>query len=482
LNVPGAIGAASASAGRCLPDLYAVLGVDARADADTLREGYRMMAKRAHPDVGGSHEAFLLLEVAHRVLSSPARRDAYDVCAEVDEVFAAHLQSAVDVGVLESAATRLFRSGATNRLPMELRDDVVALLERVNQTLDTLRDERAGSGTRTRSGASSAAARGSDDTLDGLKDAHALLTATVVNQMSRWPTVAENIEAATEVKMLRRWLHEAFVLYSLLRAMGRSARSIVRFYDDPMHIQFEYHAAIAAAEVAETMAGHQPRAGRSYSLRRPDLLRADIEEITQRMRSGGIEPTAPPWPLRGPSSRPNRASKPKGAESRARPANGAASRSSSARTVNRRCAANGCDGFLIVGSDRCWAHASPDERTQAGDVGADGRCIALQRNGSRCHRLAGTSQLTCATHGTIRRPTDRGTSTSRSSATGSPGTLRTQPPATTDTSCLGVLWVLFAFVAIVVGVVSAAWLLATHTAWVITGVVILIIMSRRLGR
>jgi hypothetical protein len=479
VNVAGAIGAANASAGRCLPDLYAVLGVDARADADTLRDGYRIMAKRAHPDVGGSHEAFLLLELAHRVLSSPVHRDAYDICAEVDAVFAAHLQAAVDVAVLESAATRLFRSGATNRLPTELRDDVVSLLERVNQTLDTLREEPPGSRTQTRSGTSSARADGLGDSL---KESYASLTAIVVEQMTQWPIVAENIEGATDVKTLRRWLQTAFILYSLLRALGRHARSRIRLDDDPVYIQYEYHAAVAAAEVAELMSTHQVRADRRYSLRNAGLLRADIEEVRRRMKSRGIEPTASPWPLRGPNTAQKRASKPKGASPGARPADGAASRPSSARKIDRRCAADRCDGFVIVGSECCWAHAPPEERTQASEVGADGRCIAHQRNGARCHRSAGARQLTCATHGPIRRTTERATSKSRPSAGGSPGTRRTRTWTATPTSCLRDLWVLSGVVAIVVGVVATAWLIATHTAWVVIGVVLVVVMSRRLGR
>jgi hypothetical protein len=62
-------------------DYYEVLQVSRRADADTIRRVYHLMAQRYHPDNGetGNEELFRLIVKANEVLSDPARRAAFDV-------------------------------------------------------------------------------------------------------------------------------------------------------------------------------------------------------------------------------------------------------------------------------------------------------------------------------------------------------------------------------------------------------------------
>src|SRR4051812_719530 len=64
------------------PDHYAILGLDRRCTAAQIRQAYRILAKRFHPDVNsGSEEGAehcRKLNAAHEVLSDPARRRAYD--------------------------------------------------------------------------------------------------------------------------------------------------------------------------------------------------------------------------------------------------------------------------------------------------------------------------------------------------------------------------------------------------------------------
>jgi curved DNA-binding protein len=62
-------------------DYYEVLQVSRQADADTIRRVYHALAQRYHPDnkeTGNDHR-FRQLMVAHKVLSDPERRAAYDV-------------------------------------------------------------------------------------------------------------------------------------------------------------------------------------------------------------------------------------------------------------------------------------------------------------------------------------------------------------------------------------------------------------------
>lgn len=65
-----------------LPDHYATLGLDRRCSASQIRDAYRVLAKRHHPDLnGGSAEAGARcqeLNAAHEILSDPRRRRAYD--------------------------------------------------------------------------------------------------------------------------------------------------------------------------------------------------------------------------------------------------------------------------------------------------------------------------------------------------------------------------------------------------------------------
>lgn len=57
---------------------YDVLGVRRDASQETIRVAYRTMAKKLHPDMGGSADAMNILTRAYNVLSSPEKRKVYD--------------------------------------------------------------------------------------------------------------------------------------------------------------------------------------------------------------------------------------------------------------------------------------------------------------------------------------------------------------------------------------------------------------------
>jgi DnaJ-class molecular chaperone len=65
-----------------MPDHYAILGLHARCTQEEIRNAYRLLAKRHHPDLNpGDAAAVAMLQAvnaAHEVLSDPARRRAYD--------------------------------------------------------------------------------------------------------------------------------------------------------------------------------------------------------------------------------------------------------------------------------------------------------------------------------------------------------------------------------------------------------------------
>lgn len=61
-----------------MPDLYAVLGVDRTADERTVKDAYRRLARRHHPDAGGDQDRMMVLNKAWSVLGDPEKRAAYD--------------------------------------------------------------------------------------------------------------------------------------------------------------------------------------------------------------------------------------------------------------------------------------------------------------------------------------------------------------------------------------------------------------------
>lgn len=66
-------------------DLYETIGVDRAASDADIKRAFRRRAKKAHPDTGGSAEAFAGLNRAYLVLMDPVRRENYDRTGRVDE-------------------------------------------------------------------------------------------------------------------------------------------------------------------------------------------------------------------------------------------------------------------------------------------------------------------------------------------------------------------------------------------------------------
>ena len=57
---------------------YRLLNVQSDAAPGVIKAAYRALVAEHHPDVGGDAEAAALLNEAYAVLSTPARRAAYD--------------------------------------------------------------------------------------------------------------------------------------------------------------------------------------------------------------------------------------------------------------------------------------------------------------------------------------------------------------------------------------------------------------------
>lgn len=62
-------------------DYYAVLGVDKKASQDDIKQAYRRLARKYHPDVSkeaNAEEKFKNVQEAYEVLKDPEKRTAYD--------------------------------------------------------------------------------------------------------------------------------------------------------------------------------------------------------------------------------------------------------------------------------------------------------------------------------------------------------------------------------------------------------------------
>ena len=61
-----------------MKDYYATLGVAKTASEDEIKQAYRRLASKHHPDKGGDTQKFQEIEEAYRVLSDVEQRRAYD--------------------------------------------------------------------------------------------------------------------------------------------------------------------------------------------------------------------------------------------------------------------------------------------------------------------------------------------------------------------------------------------------------------------
>jgi len=59
-------------------NFYATLGVGQKADDAAIKQAYRKLIRKHHPDKGGDAEVFRSIQQAYEVLSVPQKRAEYD--------------------------------------------------------------------------------------------------------------------------------------------------------------------------------------------------------------------------------------------------------------------------------------------------------------------------------------------------------------------------------------------------------------------
>lgn len=64
-------------------DYYLVLGITSEATLDDIKEAYRRLVKKFHPDhYGENHSPFLAVQEAYSVLSDPVKRRTHDLTVQ----------------------------------------------------------------------------------------------------------------------------------------------------------------------------------------------------------------------------------------------------------------------------------------------------------------------------------------------------------------------------------------------------------------
>lgn len=115
-------------------NLYDVLGVEKSADKQSIKNGYRRMAKKHHPDKGGDTEQFSLVKLAHDILTDDVRKAKYDSTGDDSEKNPDNAHS-TSINIIAGAFNSILQECANlGRSPLEV-DMVGAVRERILATL-----------------------------------------------------------------------------------------------------------------------------------------------------------------------------------------------------------------------------------------------------------------------------------------------------------------------------------------------------------
>ena len=106
-------------------DLYEVLQVRQGAEPEVIRAAYRALARKHHPDFGGSPERMAVINEAWAVLGNPVQRAAYDArdgAVSSGTTFTTTTPAAAATSAPEAAQPPARTGGLSGRRPQDPRD------------------------------------------------------------------------------------------------------------------------------------------------------------------------------------------------------------------------------------------------------------------------------------------------------------------------------------------------------------------------
>lgn len=129
-------------------NLYEILGVKPDCDQSTLRDSYRSLCQKHHPDKkDGDTETFQTIKQAYDVLSDPERRKLYDKTGEyttnkqamgpVHEVLSKHFQDEIKTVIQSSTATGIAQLAQQQSISGDIIDRIRVKLSRRNEQLNS---------------------------------------------------------------------------------------------------------------------------------------------------------------------------------------------------------------------------------------------------------------------------------------------------------------------------------------------------------
>jgi curved DNA-binding protein CbpA len=211
-------------------DPYAELGVNRDAPIEVVRRAYRKAAKRAHPDHGGSTDAFTKLNRALKVLTDPERRAHYDRTGEdaepkPDGTETRAMQTAFQAlgNVIANLQAQSFNPETMDVLGMAVKDLGIVL----GKMESIAKQARANADKATKLGKRFKARRGKPDIIGPMWAAHvAGLEQQVVTALADKPVVERAIAILKD--------HEFEVLAREAAPYGRPLSPFATMLQSPM--------------------------------------------------------------------------------------------------------------------------------------------------------------------------------------------------------------------------------------------------------
>ena len=117
-------------------DLYQELELNRDCTSEQIKNQYRILAQRHHPDKGGDVDKFQRIKQAYEVLIDPARRDEYDRTGSVTEPKVIHAEAVEHLSRVFHGVINNFDPDSGNLVDL-MRNEILALQMLIEQDKNT---------------------------------------------------------------------------------------------------------------------------------------------------------------------------------------------------------------------------------------------------------------------------------------------------------------------------------------------------------